>query len=357
MLSIASGLLRACADWRSMVWHLSSAAIPRGKMIRSEFPSVSSIWLRFMALFRRLVFVGLFACAVPVSWIQAQSSANLLPPLPLGQVAPSDSAIQSGASFQSGLVAVKKNTQKSSGVSNVRSTLASGSVPGKSRGLCFQPGIGWQRLPQSFDSSAQKTSLVGSSTATETGAPPLGSNSGTANALPSGAGQANLDQCPGIMASATAPAAVVETMVTGEQSKAANSNLRTTNANFGAQDWLNVNTLLNPASSTASTRLTMGLSSSLSISKHFSQGTEPNPSADSVQEFEAHAYVSPIKLRTMMRSAPDLETRLKLQRLSEEQKKRSGKSTDKRSLPKNKENQSMSNNASASTDLGSHPDQ
>jgi uncharacterized secreted protein with C-terminal beta-propeller domain len=36
-------------------------------------------------------------------------------------------------------------------------------------------------------------------------------------------------------------------------------------------------------------------------------------SADAVQAFGNHAYVSPIKLRRMTRNAPDLETKIKLQ--------------------------------------------
>lgn len=280
-----------------------------------------------MTWFNRLVFIGLFAFAVP--WAQPQ--ANLLPLLPSGQIAPSDSAIQSGSVAQSGFMAPKKDTQKPSSVSNIRSMLATGSVPAESQGLCFQPGIGWQRLPRTSNNSAQKTSPTGSSIAADTDT--------AVHTLPSGVEEANSDLCAGNMAGAIARSAAVKNIVASEQSQSANSN-RPSDASFGVEDWLNADTLLNPASSSASTRLMVGLASSLSTSKHFIQGAE---GSYSIQEFETHSYVSPIKLRRMMRSAPDLETRLKLRRLTEKVEKKSGKSGTGRASLKNNENQSRSN--------------
>jgi hypothetical protein len=299
-----------------------------------------------MTWFNRFVFTGLFACAVP--WARPQ--ANLSPPLPSGQIAPSNSATQSDSVPQSGLVAVKKNTQKSSSVSNVRSMLATGSVPGESQGLCFQRGIGWQRIPQNSVDFTHKTSPVGGSTSTTE----VGVSS-------SGMGQVSQDQCAGIMTNVVARGAVVEDIVAGKQSNAADSNIRTTNANFGVQNWLNADTLLNPASSLAATRLTMGLSPNLTDSKHFSHGTGQSSSENSIQELEGHAYLSPIKLRKMMRNAPDLETRLRLRRLLEklndEQKRKSGNSTDNRLPLKNKTSQAMPSDTNTNTNLGSHVDQ
>jgi len=295
-----------------------------------------------MPSFHRLVFIGLVAAAAP--WAQPQSNVTLTP-LPSAQIAPSNSAVGSDSATQSGLAAPKKNTQKSASVSNVRSTLATGSVPGESQSLCFQPGVGWQRVPQNSVNSTQKTLPVGSSTRTTE----VGSSS-------PGMSQVSRDQCAGIMTNALAPGAV-ENIIAGERSHATESNIRTTNANVGVQNWLNADTLLNPASNLAATRLTMGLSSRLAGSKHFSQGTAQSSSANSLQEFEGHAYVSSIKLRKMMRSAPDLETRFKLRRLSEDQKRKGGVSTDNRSSFKNKTSQTVPSNGGTNADLGSHPDQ
>jgi hypothetical protein len=303
-----------------------------------------------MTLFRKLVFIGFVACGVP--WAQPQSNPKLPQPVSSGQIAPSDSEIQSGSAPQSGSVpqsgpvAVgKKKTQKSSSVSNARSMLATGTVPGESQDFCFQPGIGWQRVPQNSVEFTQKTSAVGSST-----------NTPEVSASPSALNQISQDQCPGIITNASARGAVVENIVAGKQSHSSDSNIRTTNANFGVQNWLDVDTLLNPASSSAATRLTMGLSTNLTDSKHFSQGTGPSSSANSVQEFESHAYISPIKLRKMMRNAPDLETRLRLRRLEEEQKRESDISTDNRLPLKNKTSQTMPRKTSSNIYLGSHAD-
>jgi hypothetical protein len=344
-------------------WHVPVLLDVAPPSVRISFRRQRSIWLGLMVWFRRVVFAGLVACAVRVPLAQTQSSANLSPSSISGSVAPSDSATQSGSSLQSGLVAGRKNTLKSTGASSARSMLASGSDPGEAQGACFQPGFGWQRRPQTSANSTRQTSAQGSDAATLARGSSVGAKSGTVNALPSGAGQSNLDQCPGIMTSATAPGAVAETSVVGEQSKTANSDIRDTSANAGTKDWLKADTLLNPAGSIASTQLTMGLTSGLS-SKHSSSGTGPNASASSIQAFETRAYMSPIKLRRMMRSAPDLETRLKLRELSERQTqktKKANKSTEGCSPHKINGNQSTSNSLSDNADPGAHknrcPDQ
>lgn len=159
------------------------------------------------------------------------------------------------------------------------------------------------------------------------------------------------------MTNALARGAVVEDIVADKQSQAASSNIRTTNVNFGVQNWLDADTLLNPASSSSATRLTMGLGQDLPGGKHFSSRAGPSSSASSVKELEGHAYVSPIKLRKMMRNAPDLETRLRLRRLSEEQKKQAGISTDNHGLLKNKPNQTMPSDANTKNKLDSRTDQ
>jgi hypothetical protein len=264
---------------------LCSVRLQSGTFMRA----VEKVWLRIMVSFHIAVFAGLFTCIVPVPLLHAQSSANLPSPSPSGQVAPSDSAVQSGPVSQSTLVAGKKNTSKSSSASSTRGMLASGSVTGESQDVCFQLGVGWQRLPQTAVNSARQTSAVGSNTATQGAGSTIGGNPSTLNILPSGANQS--DQCPGIMISSTPPGAVVGTMVAGKQSQ--NSSM-------------------------------------------------------SVQEFETHAYISPIKLRRMMRNAPDLETRLKLREISGKQKKGSSKSVNNQSLRKVKGNQS-SNNTSSNT--------
>jgi hypothetical protein len=66
----------------------------------------------------------------------------------------------------------------------------------------------------------------------------------------------------------------------------------------------------NPVSSRSATKPVPHSAVSLS------QVAGSGDSADAVRTFGNHAYISPIKLRRMMRNASDLETRLKLQQLS-----------------------------------------
>ena len=50
---------------------------------------------------------------------------------------------------------------------------------------------------------------------------------------------------------------------------------------------------------------------------HLSSGARADVSSGRIADLESHAYISPIKLRIMIRNAPDLETRIKLQELQE----------------------------------------
>jgi hypothetical protein len=97
--------------------------------------------------------------------------------------------------------------------------------------------------------------------------------------------------------------------------------------NAGAQDWLRANSVLNPASGAASQRLTMGLTSMPTDGTHVLAGSRSGVSAAQVNGLKAHAYVSSLALRRMMRSAPDLETRIKLQELQDYLAKKSRIST------------------------------
>jgi hypothetical protein len=97
--------------------------------------------------------------------------------------------------------------------------------------------------------------------------------------------------------------------------------------NAGAQDWLRANSVLNPASGAASQRLTMGLTSMPAGGRHVSAGSQPAVSEAQINGLKAHAYVSSVELRRLMRSAPDLETRIELQELQDNLAKKSRIST------------------------------
>jgi hypothetical protein len=97
--------------------------------------------------------------------------------------------------------------------------------------------------------------------------------------------------------------------------------------NSGAQDWLQANSVLNPPSSAASQRLTMGLSAMPTGGTHVSAASRPGVSEAQINGLKAHAYVSSVELRRLMRSAPDLQTRIELQELQKRVAKKSRIST------------------------------
>jgi hypothetical protein len=140
---------------------------------------------------------------------------------------------------------------------------AFGKVAGESSPLCFQPRVGWQTVPQAPSAS-------GGHSVTKAGAP------GVAGAHPLGTSQGGSGQCGGLPASS----------VRLEE--------------------------LKPGSQVSSQSTTKSVSHSASLS----QVAGSVDSADAVQAFGNHAYISPIKLRRMMRNAPDLETKIKLEELS-----------------------------------------
>jgi hypothetical protein len=245
-----------------------------------------------MGWFRGLFFAGLFVCVAPLPLALAQASADSLPS---ASVAAIDSAIAGAA--QSGLAVPKKKSLKttpSNDANNIGSTRTLGAIPRKVSPLCFQPGIGWQNTAQAA------TGVVGMQT-----------GPGPAVGQPSGTIQKNSNECP----SSSASGAAIQAL--GEVRPTETSNLadRTTNMNQGTQDWLRANSVLNPSSSLAASRLKMGASPNFAGSSSRPTGT--TNSAEVVKDSTKRAYISSIKLRRMMRNAPDLETRIKLRELSE----------------------------------------
>ncbi len=78
---------------------------------------------------------------------------------------------------------------------------------------------------------------------------------------------------------------------------------------------MKANSVLHPANSLAFSRLKTGVSPIPYSAASFSQNAESDDSLGAAQELGSHAYVSSIKLRKMMRSASDFETRLELEKI------------------------------------------
>jgi hypothetical protein len=243
-----------------------------------------------MRWFRGVCFAGLFACIAPLPLVLAQTSGG---DLLSGPVAPSDGVIQSSS-------ASKKSHLRSaySGApNNIGSVLASGGIPGESSSLCFQPGIGWKPAPL-----AALRSAAGSSANSPPGSPRV------VGAQPLGTSKGISDGC----VSSPAFGASIETLMAGKAVAAPTANI-----NLGAEDWLKADSALNPAGSVAFSRLKMGLSPTPYSAVSFSRNVGSDDSLEAAQELGTHAYISTIKLRKMIRNAPDLATRIKLQELSD----------------------------------------
>jgi hypothetical protein len=194
-----------------------------------------------------------------------------------------------------------------------------GAIPRELPSLCFVPGIGWQRIPIPpfrVTGKVSTTGIPGGGAPDGMGADgaAAGGSSSAVYAHPSGAKQSISNECPGTLTNAMAPGVAIDDGIGGKHAQAIPS-VRATSMNAPAQDWLQTNSVLNPASSAASQRLTMGLTSMPAGGTDVLAGTRSGVSAAQINGLKGHAYVSSIELRRMMRSAPDLETRIELREL------------------------------------------
>lgn len=188
-----------------------------------------------------------------------------------------------------------------------------GAIPNGSPGLCFQPGIGWQRVPMGKPNGSNIPGCGTSnnieatkSTATESLESVYVQHSGSKQAI--------------------APGIEMESATTGSRSQAvAPSGSRSINA--GALASLSGTLPSNPASGATSGRRTMAMSSMSFGGMHFSSEPKPEISAERVKDLGSHAYVSPITIRRMIRNTSDLQTRIKLQELQSKLSNKSQVST------------------------------
>jgi hypothetical protein len=251
-----------------------------------------------MTKVQRFVLVALFALLVASASAGAQSGG-----------ATSSGVLSSGAALQgsqSGVVTTAKKT------GNKRSMIADAGARGAPR-LCFQPGVGWQSVPLSTVGGAGDTSESRSSGGTVVKQSTLSSTPKSAYAQPSGASHATNTAC-----SESSPSAAASGVSVDSHAQSMTS-INSTGMNTGAQDWLGANSAINPASTGASQGGTAGLSS-MAAGRTSVVGARTNG-------LKKRTYTSSIELRRMMRSAPDLQTRMKLQREQETLTKKSTKSS------------------------------
>lgn len=237
------------------------------------------------------------------------------------QVVPSDSATASATSIQGDHLNSQTAPRKHNHAETISGSLTMGAIPGEIPSLCFVPGIGWQRILISPLSEIEKVGTAGKQ---GSGAPygTWADGSTAAYAQPSGAKQSTSNECSGMLTKAMVPGVAVDNGI-GVKHAQVMTSIRATTMNKGAQDWLQANSLLNPASGAASQRLMMRLPSMQDGGAYVSAGSRSGVSQTQINGFKPHAYVSSIQLRRMIHSSQDLETKIKLQELQERLAKKS----------------------------------
>lgn len=224
------------------------------------------------------------------------------------------SAQQAGSQIlQGGEPATQMGTPKATRTGNKGDPQSPRATPKESPQFCFQPGIGWQRLPGA-ELNGPGTPGKDSSGNIEANSFAAGGESKAVYAKPASAKPTTSYDCPEISMDTITPAAGVGDITTGNHGHAVSS-ARFAGTSAGPLASLRGTSLFNPASGAVSGRRTMTLGSKASGGTYLASGSEAGISSDPVGDLKSHAYISSIVLRRMMRTAPDLQTRIKLQEL------------------------------------------
>jgi hypothetical protein len=169
-----------------------------------------------------------------------------------------------------------------------------------SPGLCFQPGVGWQR---NFTGQPNPTS---------------------ADASLLSAKQPHSAKCPGISTDKRELGGGVESLAILNPNPAIQS---AGSAKPGALPSFRANPSLHPSGRAGLNSTAMTPSAMPSALTYSSGEAGPDKHSNQMGERAFHAYTSPIKLRRLIRSAPDFRTRMKLQQLENSQAPKSHHAT------------------------------
>jgi hypothetical protein len=208
-----------------------------------------------------------------------------------------------------GQVAVRK-TGKSGDKGSSQPT---GSTAGALPGLCFQPGVGWQRvLTMHPDGSATRD--LNTSMVLEEHGSASGANSHAVYARLSHAKQARSVECPGILTDKKVTGAGAERFTLLNRSRVMRS---AEAANPGPLTSLQVHPPYHPNGS-AGLETVRSLPSAIPYSPT-DTASEEGPVAHSglIGDRAFHAYLSSVKLRRLIRNTLDFRMRNKLQQLQE----------------------------------------
>jgi hypothetical protein len=196
----------------------------------------------------------------------------------------------------SGSLSSQVAARKSGKSGNSRGSLAAGAIPAAS--LCFQPGVGWQRT-------------LTEQTTEPASAPASGGNRQSANPRLSSAQPAHSDECADKLPDERGFGVGV-----GKKFSTLNRTIgstgSTTNPGTVTPRQLNSPAYLNGSSAPQPARTTLNAAPTPAALKA-GQGAP----SDQPEGRAFHAYTSSIKLRRLIRDAPDFRTRIKLQQLQD----------------------------------------
>ncbi len=246
----------------------------------------------------------------------ADSSRSALQP---GQAAPSGSVSSPGTVLQGDRLSSQTALRKAPKAGSVRGSLATGATPRELTWLCFQPGIGWQRASLSPLGVMDGSSATGAAGSGASGSGDVNRSATTAAsqpvfARPSGAKEAMSNECPEGSANGFASEISIDRAAAGSYAQSI-ANAHAIDAHDGAENWLRGDSQINPAGGDAFQSLTRSLGSASTGSTRSASQAESEAAPDRLNVFKNRAYVSSIEIRRMMRQAPDLMTRIRLQEL------------------------------------------
>jgi hypothetical protein len=269
-------------------------------------PGEPETFVRRTDRFQYALVIGLLVCLGTAPQMRSQAVAggaagNPSAPVQSGQVVPTESMSTPSMAVQAGRAAPQTGARVTA-VGSMRGPQGKGAVSNKSPRLCFFPGVGWVATPMAPASDAAASKL-------EDVAIPA-SKLVSGRRQPSGTKPAASDGCSEISGDTNAIEGSIQNARTDRFAQRMTLPHSTTMGGE-RQGEAHSDASLNPAISTALT----GMNSVPHAGIHPSAGSRSGWLVDAARTRGSHAYISSIKLRRMIRSAPDIETRMKLREL------------------------------------------
>jgi hypothetical protein len=310
-----------------------------------RFAADSAAWLQQL-----ISAFCLSACIAPLAL--AQSTVDLSPPSTTSSIVPSDSAASAGLPNRLAQSGTGKNGAASPFSAPKMRGMSGREEGGRSQELCFQLGIGWLRVPQTSLNSANLLTTA-SAGKQSTGEQPASDAQRNPGALRLKLSKIASGDCSAAMAggaSAGIPAADEISFDLSESGNATTSSAGTLGT--GLTGAMSGNTGLKPVGSALSGQGELDRNPGIDALRSLTARPGARASEKAVDELLEHRYVSADNLSRMMRDAPDLRTKLQLQRVIDlqQEKKKHHTSAHSRSKHHNRDSEKGQKNITQSRD-------